>query len=189
MPQLSRLLGVAAIGVGSAAGVYLGLVTGALSPDLRVGRRTRQLGPYAVDIDAPRELVYDVIAQPYLGRPTRALADKVQVLERGADMVLAAHFTPVHRRLTAQTVETVRFSRPERVDFRLVRGPVPHVVETFSLTEQESRTHLEYEGEMGDDLWALGEWWMSLVARRWEQVVGDSFDTIKAEAEHRTRRA
>jgi hypothetical protein len=104
-------------------------------------------------------------------------------------MVLAAHFTPVHRRLTAQTVETVRFSRPERVDFRLVRGPVPHVAETFRLTEQESRTHLEYEGEMGDDLWALGEWWMSLVARRWEQVVGDSFDTIKAEAEHRTKRA
>jgi hypothetical protein len=63
---------------------------------------------------------------------------------------------------------------------------VPHVVETFSLTEQESRTHLEYEGEMGDDLWALGEWWMSLVARRWEQVVGDSFDTIKAEVWRRS---
>jgi hypothetical protein len=30
-------------------------------------------------------------------------------------------------------VETVRFTPPERVDFRLVRGPVPHVVETFLL--------------------------------------------------------
>jgi len=33
-------------------------------------------------------------------------------------------------------VETVRFTRPGRVDFRLVRGPVPHVVEAFVLTEQ-----------------------------------------------------
>jgi hypothetical protein len=60
------------------------------------------------------------------------LADKVRVLERGSDLVLAAHLTPLGGRLglVAQTVETVRFTRPERVDFRLVRGPVPHVVAT-----------------------------------------------------------
>jgi hypothetical protein len=53
-------------------------------------------------------------------------------------MVLAAHFTPLGGRLglVAQTVETVRFTRPERVDFRLVRGPVPHVVEAFVLTSK-----------------------------------------------------
>jgi hypothetical protein len=27
----------------------------------------------------------------------------------------------------------VRFERPERITFRLVRGPVPHVVETYEL--------------------------------------------------------
>jgi hypothetical protein len=69
---------------------------------------------------APRELVFDVIAEPYLGRAPRALAAKLRILERGSDLVLAAHFTPLGGRLglVAQTVETVRFTRPERVDFR-----------------------------------------------------------------------
>ena len=60
----------------------------------------------------------------------------------------------VHRLgLVAQTVETVRFTRPERVDFRLVRGPVPHVVEAFVLTEAAdgSGTRLAYDGEIGAD--------------------------------------
>src|SRR5215211_5867811 len=87
---------------------------------------------------APREVVFDVIAEPYLGRAPRALAEKLRVLERGSDLVLAAHFHPAGGRLglVAQTVETVRFTRPERVDFRLLRGPVPHVVEAFVLSEQ-----------------------------------------------------
>src|SRR5215470_5405683 len=134
---------------GVVAGGYLGLVTGALGLDLGVGRRTRPLGPQTVEIAAPRQLVFDLVAQPYLGRTTRAVQDKVQVLERGSDMVLAAHRTPVRspvpgHRLVAVTVETVRFQPPERVDFRLVRGPVPHVVETFTLTEHP--VHPEHPG-------------------------------------------
>lgn len=138
---------------------------------------------------APREVVFDVIAEPYLGRAPRALADKLRVLERGSDMVLAAHFTPLGGRLglVAQTVETVRFTRPERVDFRLVRGPVPHVVEAFVLTEQAdgASTRLAYHGEIGADLWRVGQGWCELVAGRWEQTVAASLAAVKAEAERR----
>jgi hypothetical protein len=135
----------------------------------------------------PREAVFDLIAEPYLGRTPRALADKVRVLERGSDMVLAAHFTPLGGRLglVAQTVETVRFT-PERVDFRLVRGPVPHVVEAFTLTERpDDGTLLVYQGEIAADLWRLGQWWSQLVAGRWEQTVATSLAAVKAEAERR----
>lgn len=177
---------VAAGAAGLAAAGYVGLVTGAVPADLGVGRRTRPLGPQVADIDAPREVVFDIIAQPYLGRPTRALRDKIRVLERGADMVLAAHYTPVGRKLVAQTVETVRFTRPERVDFRLVRGPVPHVVEEFVLTPLEARsTRLEYRGELGTDLWGPGERWGGLVAGQWERVVARTFVQVKADAERR----
>lgn len=179
---------VAAGAAGLAAAGYVGLVTGAVPVDLGVGRRTRPLGPQVIDIDAPRETVFDLIAQPYLGRPTRALQEKIRVLERGGDMVLAAHFTPVGRRLVAQTVETVRFTRPERVDFRLVRGPVPHVVEEFVLSPREDGTRLEYRGELGTDLWAAGQRWGALVARQWERVVEDTFAQVKAEAERRRPR-
>ena len=33
--------------------------------------------------------------------------------------------------------ETVRFERPHRVSFRLVKGPVPHVLERFELRPSE----------------------------------------------------
>ncbi|MEN8654834.1 SRPBCC family protein [Streptomyces sp. 21So2-11] len=152
------------------------------------GRRTRPLGSQTVDIAAPREVVFDVIAQPYLGRATGAMREKVRVLERGSDMVLAAHFTPVAGgRLTATTVETVRFTHPERIDFRLVRGPVPSVTESFRLTEHASGTRLEYRGEMGTDGWALGSRWGRLVAARWEETVAASLTSLKDEAQRRSR--
>ena len=187
--SIPRLLGAATVGAGVAAAGYVGLVTGACPLDLGIGRRVRALGPQVVEMAAPREVVFEVIAEPYLGRAPKALADKIRVLDRGSDMVLAAHFTPLGGRLSlvAQTVETVRFSRPERVDFRLVRGPVPHVVEAFVLSEQAggAGTRLVYHGEIGADLWRVGQYWCALVARRWEQRVAASLAAVKAEAERR----
>jgi hypothetical protein len=189
---IPRLLGAATVGAGVAAAGYVGLVTGACPLDLGIGRRIRALGPQLVDMAAPREVVFDVIAEPYLGRAPRALADKLRVLERGSDMVLAAHFTPLGGRLglVAQTVETVRFTRPERVDFRLVRGPVPHVVEAFVLAEAAGGgTRLTYDGEIGADLWRAGQRWCDLVARQWEQTVAASLAMVKTEAERRASSA
>ncbi|AYV26358.1 SRPBCC family protein [Streptomyces avidinii] len=185
MAWLGRLAVVAAAGGGVVAG-YLGLVSGAVPVDMGVGRRTRRLAPQTVDIGAPRDVVFEVIAQPYLGRSTRAMREKVRVLERGSDMVLASHFTPVAGgRLMATTVETVRFTPPERVDFRLVRGPVPHVAEAFVLTERAGGTRLVYEGELGTDLWRAGAWWGAKVACRWEATVAASLAAVKKEAERR----
>jgi hypothetical protein len=186
---IRRVLAASALGAGATAVGYVGLVTGACPLDLGLGRRVRPLGPQYLQVAAPREVVFDVIAEPYLGRAPRALADKLRVLDRGSDMVLAAHFTPLGGRLglVAQTVETVRFTRPERIDFRLVRGPVPHVVEAFVLSEQTggAGTRLAYSGEIGADLWRLGERWSELVGRRWEQTVAGSLGAVKIEAERR----
>lgn len=168
---------------------YWLLTTGALTLDTGWGRRLRQLGPFSVDIGAPPETVFDVIAGPYLRRTPRALQDKIDVVERGTDMVLAAHRTPVRRGVVATTLETVRFQRPERVEFRLVRGPVPHVVEHFVLHPRHGGTTLEYGGELGTDLWALGGWWGEQVAGKWEAAVRSSFAAIAAEAERRAKPA
>jgi len=158
---------------------------GQLTLDTGVGRTVRPLGPWTVAIAAPREIVFDVIAAPYLGRTPRAMADKLDVIERGSDMVLAAHRTPIGTRLVATTVETVRFTRPAMVDFRLVRGPVPYVVERFTLHDDAGATRLEYSGELGADFWAAGRWWGSQVARRWETTVSSSLERIQEEAERR----
>ncbi|MGH3366007.1 MAG: SRPBCC family protein [Nocardioidaceae bacterium] len=175
-------------GLAAGAAGYLGLVSGAVPVDLGVGRRTRGLGPLSMDIAAPREVVFEVLSAPYAERAPRALREKVQILERGHDLLLAEHFTPITGGLTATTVETVRFSRPERIDFRLVRGPVPHVVETIGLAETEAGTRMSYVGELGTDLWGLGQRWGDIVARRWNHAVARSFDTVKLEAERRASR-
>ncbi len=135
--------------------VYRLFAQGALTIDTGLGRRLQPLGPVDFTIAAPRELVFDLIASPYLGRTPRALADELSVWERGTDMVLAAHFTRVKCGVTT-TLETVRFDRPNRVDFRVVRGPVPHVAEKFLLEATEDGTRLRWQGELGTDFWALG---------------------------------
>jgi len=104
----------AAAGVGGLA-CYL-TVTGKLTADTGWGRRVRPLGPFSIDIAAPVGTVFDVIAIPYSGRTPRAMADKLRVLERGTDVLLAEHYSRVHGgRLTTTTVETVIFDRPRWV--------------------------------------------------------------------------
>lgn len=184
-----RALAAGGLGAGLASTAlgYVLVVKGALTLDLGVGRRVRPLGPIQMRIAASRETVFDVIAAPYLRRTPRAMQSKLEVLERGSDMVLAAQYWPLADRVTITTVETVRFERPERVAFRLVRGPVPHVTEVFELHEVDAGTVLEYRGELGTDLWALGSWWAEQVAGAWEDAVAESLAGIQTEAERRAR--
>lgn len=184
--KTSRVLGIAGLGAGAA---YLLAATGAVTTDVRIGRRTRPLGPMQRSIAAPPDVVFDVIAGPYLGKTPHAMAGELRVLERGTDMVVAEHITPIGYGLTARTVEAVTFQRPSRVSFRLVRGPVPYVTEAFELTPVEAGTAFTYSGEIGADFWALGTWWAGIVAVRWEKAVERSLSGIAEEAERRARRA
>jgi hypothetical protein len=144
------------------------------------------LGPVSWEIGAPRDRVFELLESPYRRTP-RALEHKLQVWERGSDLVLAAHVTQVGRR-TVTTVETVGFERPERIRFRLVRGPVPHLSEAFELAETGVGTQLTWTGELGTDFGAIGERWGGLVARAWQAAVAESVAAVKAEAERRARR-
>ena len=109
---------------------------------------------------------------------------QLEVIERGEDMVLAAHHTRLTA-LTVTTVETVHFAQPDRMEFRHVRGPVPYVVESFVLTDTGSGTKLVYEGELGLDLWALGRWWGSRLVPLWERIVSDSMEAAITAADAR----
>ena len=164
--------------------LYRLVVRGQLTLDTGVGRSTRPLGPVSWALAAPPETVFDVLAGPYIRTP-RAMSDKLEVWERSSEMVLAAHHTKLPRGV-ATTLETVRFERPHRIDFRLVRGPVPHVAESFLLRESGGGTELTWEGELGTDLWALGRLWGDRVAAVWEATVRESVENAKTEAERRS---
>jgi Polyketide cyclase / dehydrase and lipid transport len=188
-PGLSRARLIAAAGGAAllAAGGLL-VARAGLTLDLGVGRRFRPLGPIRIQIAAPPEIVFDVIAAPYLRRTPRALRAKLEVIERGTDLVLAAHHTPLARGLTVTTVETVHFEPPDRISFRLVKGPVPHVVERYELQPRDGGTAFAYSGESGTDLWTLGAWWAERVGPAWERTVATSLEGVRAEAERRARR-
>jgi hypothetical protein len=181
-----RPLRLAALAGSVAGSAYALVVSGKATVDVGLGRRTQRLGPLTVEVAADPETVFDVISGPYLGRTPRALQAEIEVWERGADMVIAAHRTPVARRLVTTTVESVRFDRPHGVAFRLLRGPVPHVSETFALNATDNgRTRLDYMGELGTDGWAAGQAWGAVVARTWEKTVAASLERIRGEAERR----
>jgi len=183
-----RAVLVASAGLALAGrGIYRLLARGQLTIDTGIGRSVRALGPVDFEVAAPPEVVFDVIATPYLDRTPRALQNELAVWERGSDMVLAAHFTEV-KCGTTTTVETMRFERPERIDFRVVRGPIPHLVESFTLSAQGEGTRLRWEGEMGTDFWAAGASWGRRVALQWERAVRRSITGVAAEAERRATR-
>lgn len=184
-----RWAACATVGAMGASGAVLAWLAwqafrGRITVDLGWGRSLHPLGPIEMRIRAPRELVFEQIAGPYLGRIPGPLREKLDVLERGTDLVLAAHRTPF-RGTTVTTVETVRFVRPERVEFRHVRGPVPHAVETFLLRDIGDGTQLVYTGELGLDLWWLGRWWAGRVVPVWNGVVQRSLEEVRAGAEAR----
>lgn len=176
---------VAALSVLVARRATSALLRGGITVDLHVGRRRRDLAPIRTAVAAPPEIVFDVIAQPYLGRTPRAMAAKLEVLERGRDFALAAHHTTVNARIAATTLELVTFERPHRIAFRLLRGPVAAASESFVMRPCDDGTEFEYSGFLEADFWALGTWWLTALAPRWERSVQSTVDSVCSEAERR----
>lgn len=168
------------------AGGFLALAMGRLHLDLGWGRSVHPLGPIRVRIEAPRELVFEVLSAPYLGR---AASESIEVLARGESLVVAAHLTKVHF-YTARTVEAIELEPPARMGFRHLTGPVPYAVEEFRLEADGEATELRYDGELGIDYFWLGR----LAARtwvvpQWNRTVDAHLREVKPRAERRAESA
>jgi hypothetical protein len=181
---LTLVFAAAAAGGAAYAGFIL-MSRGRLVLDVGWGRSYFPLGPIEVQMAAPREVVFDVIQGGYSESAPADVKRHIKVIERAGDLVVAEHRTPL-KLLDAITVETVRFERPSRVVFALLRGPVPHVHETFELLERDGVTTLTYQGTLGADLWLFGRWYGGGVVKpAWERVVAASLKGVKAQAEAR----
>lgn len=176
---------LAALLVATGAGLVLLLAMGRLGLDLDWGRSRHRLGPIAIRIEAPPELVFELIEAPYSGR---ARVEGIEVLARDTNMAVAAHLTRVHF-YTARTIEVIELERPRLVRFRHLHGPVPYAVEQFELGAVDDATELRYGGEVGLDFFALGR----IAARRWvvpqwEAVVRTHLEDLTRRAEERAAR-
>jgi hypothetical protein len=167
--------------------LFLALAMGRMHLDLDFGRSLHQLGPITTTIRAPRELVFDMLSAPYLGRSPAAAAG-IEVLARSEQLVVARHHTRVHF-YTAQTTEAVDFTPPSRIGFRHLTGPVPYALEEFVLEQTDAGTELRYSGELGIDFFIFGRiagrhW----VRPQWERVVAAHIEDLRARAETRVAR-
>lgn len=179
------VIGASATVAAGGAAVFFLASRGLLALDLGIGRSVHPLGPITVRIRAPRDLVFEIVAAPYLGTLPASMEGKIEILERHGDLVVALHRTPLPLS-DAITVESVAFERPERVTFKLLRGPVPHVSEEFLLEERDGETEFTYTGELGADLWAFGRLYGGRIVKPvWEKVVRESLAQVKAAAEDR----
>jgi hypothetical protein len=171
--------------VAGIASLLFFMTRGWLTLDLGWGRTLRPVGPIVSRIEAPRELVFEQISAPYLGRTPSALRGKIEVLDRSERLVVATHRTKL-RWFESVTVESIVFQPPGRIGFRHLRGPVPYAVEAFLLREEAGGTILEYRGELGIDFWVLGRLAGRLwVVPTWEKAVQASLEHIKGQAEQR----
>ena len=174
-------IGLAALWLAAIAAGFLLLAMGRLHLDLGWGRSFHELGPIEVRIDAPRDLVFEMISEPYLRHNPKHSG--IEVLASGKDLAVAAHHTKIHF-YTAITVEAVKFEPPDRIGFTHLRGPVPHAVEEFVLEEADGVTELRYSGEVGIDFFFLGR----IAGRRWvrpewEKAVRKDLDDLRQRAE------
>jgi hypothetical protein len=170
-----------------AAALFLLLAMGRATLDLGWGRSFHPLGPLTVRIDAPREMVFEMISAPYAGRASGGSG--IELLAHDESLAVAAHHTKVHF-YTARTVEVVDLESPRRVGFRHLTGPVPYAVEQFVLEEREGATELSYDGQLGIDFFWLGR----LAARhwvrpQWQATVAAHLDDLTRRAEERASRS
>lgn len=168
------------------AACFLALAMGRLHLDLGWGRSLHSLGPIRMRIEAPPELVYEILSAPYVGR---ARNKSIDVLARAESLVVASHLTKVHF-YEARTVEAISLEPPTRMRFRHLTGPVPYAVEEFRLEQQGEETELHYDGQLGIDFFVLGR----IAARRWvvpqwHRAVREHLAATKAQAEQRAQRA
>lgn len=168
------------------AGMFLLLAMGRLHLDLGWGRSVHELGPITTRIAAPRDLVFELISAPYLGRASGG--SEIEVIAGGDEVVVAAHHTKVHF-YTARTIEVIELDTPARIGFRHITGPVPHAVEEFVLQEVDGDTELRYSGELGIDFFLLGRIAARLWVRpQWERAVRTHLEEVEQRSEQRAAR-
>jgi len=71
---------------------------------------------------------------------------------------------------------TARIAAPPGTAFEVIAAPY------LGKTLRAMRS-----GELGTDLWRLGQWWGDRVAAPWDRTVAASLESIRAEAERRSR--
>lgn len=182
------VLGLATTMVAGTAFLVYRTMQGRIPFDIGVGRTVVRLSPRTVLVRARRPMLFEMLRSAGQARGVRH-RDRVEVLERSGDLIVARLRTDTGRGVTS-SVEAARFFPGERVTYRHLLGPFPYALEEFVLREVPGGTELEHRGEFAVDLWWLGRLAARLyIKRAYERLVDEHMAAIKEAAEARAARS
>ena len=121
--------------------------------------RPVRLKSHKVVIEAPRELVYQMMSSFGWGRLTSDDHESSRVLRRRDDSIID-EFRSRAGPLTVTTTEKVQLAPSERITFHHLRGPLRCAREEFLFRNVDGGTELEHYGEfMWSRLPPLADLW------------------------------
>ncbi len=139
-----------------------------------------------LDIDARPDLVYQLVAAVGQG-PDAAHA---RVIERPSPDCAIVEFRTKIMGREVRTLEEVRFIPPDRITYRLLRGPLPAVNEEFMIKPSDAGTRLQYSGSyVAHSPWPRTLFDRLVVPRLYRKAVWASMLGIKRAAEARQQKS
>ena len=151
-----------------------------------------KLAEQKVRIDAPREMVFQMLSAIGKGSLPGAEGESSKVVERNGDNIVA-EFVSVSGKRTYRTLEKVVLYPPNRITYSHLQGPLTSSDEEFLLEDVEDGTELSYQGEIECKLrWMPGMGWLAalLYARpKYNEVIRAHMKRLKTGAEARAARS
>ena len=151
-----------------------------------------KLAAQTLYINAPREMVFQMLSAIGKGGLPGSQGESSRVLEQTGDTIIAEFLTKSGKR-TYRTVERVELFPPERITFLHLEGPLTFAEEAFNLEERDTGTELLYRGEIEYRVpWLAGTGWliaMIYVRPKYDAVIREHMEKLMVGAEARAARS
>lgn len=167
--------------------LVLEIVRGHVAVRTRWGRRFHDLQDRTVEVEAPLDVVRDLLRAAARGQtPGLTKEERTTVVREEGGLILnesvtASAFGPVWAMEAVQVHE-------DRVTYLHVAGPLPGTEEEFTLSERGGATTVRYRGRIPVSFWGLG----ALVARwlvlpEYNRLMEVHMAALKASAESKAK--
>ena len=150
-----------------------------------------ELRPQSVEIDAPRELVFQMLSSFRRGRIAGDNAESTRLISEDGD-VKTVEFITKAGPFSYRTLEEVTLHKPQKIEFRHLEGPLDFSEETFTLDEtSEGATLLTHSGSFIWKRFPFFGWFGGVIYTRpmYHRVIRKHFESVKEAAEARAARS
>lgn len=144
----------------------------------------------SVLIDAPRELVYQVMTAFNRGSITGDNNESSKVISQDGDS-LVVEFKTKAGWFTYTTLEEITLHPPERIAFNHLKGPLHYSTEEFIFEDVDGLTRLTHTGEIIWNRFPVFGWLGAVIYTRpmFHKVIDHHLDKVKETAEARAARS